>query len=127
MTNQQTARLASGRFEAHAFGPDYDHVMSLKEAPDWLDAPFLEAGIVVSVPALRLNEAETGAPTIPCGVPSVAGGPISVLYRGLQPARTVVPGTTVLAATAVCNSPGIAVCPPEASLVMSATPKDLMT
>ncbi|SFP94330.1 hypothetical protein [Tranquillimonas alkanivorans] len=126
MTSLQTARLSTGPFEAPMFGPDYDHVMSLREAPDWLDAPLLEAGIVVSVPALRLKDVETGAPTVPCGVPFADGQKLDLLYRGMGQTRAVTAGRTVLAATAVCNSEGMDVCPPETSLMMSATPRDLL-
>lgn len=121
MTNLQTAALASDKFEVPAFGPDYDHIMSLKEAPAWLDKPLLEAGVVVSVPGLRLNDAKTGAPTIPTDVPVAPGQKINVLYRGMGPVHTVSAGPTFLAATAVCNSPGVL---EGASLIISATPKD---
>ena len=126
MTNLQTARLASGPFEEPMFGPDYDHLMSLKAAPAWLDQPLLEAGVVVSVPALRLNDPETGAHSIPCGVPFKDGQTLTVLYRGMGTPLKVVAGNTVLAATAVCNSEGMVNCPEESALVMSATPKELM-
>ena len=126
MTNLQTARLASGKFEAPAFGPDYDHVMSLESAPDWLDECLLEAGIVVSIPSIRLNDAETGAPTIPCGVPIKSGKEFTLLYRGMTPVKTVIAGNTVLAGTAVCNSPSLDYCPPEIGLIMSETPKGLL-
>lgn len=126
MTNLQTARLATGPFEAPSFGPDYDHVMSLKAAPKWLDKPLLEAGIVVSVPEIRMWDPETGEHTTPCGVPFANGQKITVLYRGMGTPREVVAGNTVLAATAVCNSEGMDVCPPESSLMMSATPESLM-
>lgn len=126
MTNLQTARLASGKFEPPMFGPDFDHVLSLRAAPAWLDKPLLEAGVVVSVPALRLKDAKTGLPTIPCGAPCDDGQTLTVLYRGMGEGRSVVAGRTFLADTAVCNSEGMDVCPPEDSLVISATPKDLM-
>ena len=126
MTNLQTARLASGKFEVPGFGPDYDHIMSLARAPDWLDKPLLEAGIVVSVPSIRLNDKQTGKPTIPLGIPIKSGDEVAVLYRGVAPARTVTAATTVLAGTAVCNSPGLVDCPPDKALVMSQTPKGLM-
>lgn len=121
MTNLQTAALASGRFEVPLFGPDYDHVMSLKEAPVWLDKPLLEAGVVVSVPGLRLNDAKTGAPTIPTDVPLAEGQTIAVLYRGIGPAHMITVGPTFLAATEVCNSPGVL---DGVTLIISATPKD---
>ncbi|WP_380053947.1 hypothetical protein ACFE33_12485 [Falsihalocynthiibacter sp. SS001] len=121
MTNLQTASLCSGKFEVPMFGPDYDHTMSLAEAPPWLDKPLLEAGIVVSVPDLRLCDPETGERTIPTDVPFKTGETISVLYRGMGPVLTVKAGPTFLAATAVCNSPGVL---DEPSLIMSASPKD---
>ena len=34
LTNLQTARLHSGPFQTLSFGPDYDHVQSLRERPD---------------------------------------------------------------------------------------------
>ncbi len=126
MTNLQTARLASGTFEPAMFGPDYDHVLSLRGAPSWLDKPLLEAGIVVSVPAMRLRDAKTGQPTTPCGAPFKPGDVLTVLYRGMGEGRSVTAGHTYLADTAVCNSEGMDICPPEDSLVISATPRDLM-
>jgi hypothetical protein len=126
MTTLQTARLASGRFDLPMFGPDYDHVLSLRSAPAWLDKTLLEAGVVVSVPSMRLKDRKTGAPSIPCGVPLVDGEAVQVLYRGLGPPHVITAGLTALAATAVCNSEGMEVCPPEASLMISPTPKDLM-
>lgn len=126
MTNLQTARLASGKFEPAMFGPDYDHALSLREAPAWLDKPLLEAGIVVSVPALRLRDKKSGKPTIPCGVPFKMGDALTVLYRGMGEGRVVTAGHSYLADTAVCNSEGMDVCPPESSLVISATPGGLM-
>ncbi|MEY8099379.1 hypothetical protein AB9F29_18480 [Falsihalocynthiibacter sp. S25ZX9] len=121
MTNLQTASLSSGKFEVPMFGPDYDHIMSLAEAPLWLDKPLLEAGIVVSAPDLRLCDPKTGNRTIPKDVPFKEGEAISVLYRGMGPVRKVKAGPTFLAATAVCNSPGVL---EEPSLIMSASPKD---
>lgn len=126
MTNLQTARLASGPFEVPAFGPDYDHVLSLQQAPTWLHPALLEAGVVVSVPAIRLRDATTGAATTPTGVPIAEGTKISVLYRGLGTPRSVLAGHSPLAGTAVCNSPGLVACAPEDALVMSPTPRSLM-
>ncbi|NHX28272.1 hypothetical protein HA397_30515, partial [Escherichia coli] len=58
MTNLQHAALASDPFQPAAYGPDYDHVMSLSDAPAWLDKPMLEAGVIVTVPAVRLTDAD---------------------------------------------------------------------
>ncbi|PHQ97424.1 MAG: hypothetical protein COB40_04645 [Marinosulfonomonas sp.] len=111
MTNLQNAALASNPFQAAAFGPDYDHVMSLQKAPDWLDAPLLEAGVIVTVPAVPLVDFETGEPTIPCEPLFRAGEPIEVLYRGIGPARHVTAGHSFLQCTAVCNSESMIPCP----------------
>lgn len=106
MTHLQTASLATGPFEPQVFGPDYDHVMSLAEPPEWLKQPaMLEAGIVVSTPIIRLLDPETGEPTIPAAPPFNAGEPIDVLYRGIGPSRSVIAGATYLYCTEVCNSP----------------------
>ena len=105
MTNLQTAMLITDSFEPQVFGPDYDHVMSLAERPDWLlqDA-MLEAGIVVTTPMVRLIDPETGEPTIPDTSPFEQGSAIDVLYRGIGPSRTVIAGKTYSYATEVCNS-----------------------
>jgi hypothetical protein len=125
MNNIQTARLATGPFESPAFGPDYDHVMSLKAAPGWLDRPLLEAGVVVTTPAVRLRDPGTGQPRIPCDPPFRKGTEFEMLYRGIGPARSVTAGETYLFATAVCNSPSmIPAC--ENPMQISATPERLL-
>lgn len=106
-TNLQTAALATGRFEAPAWGPDFDHIMTLAEPPQWLDPALLAAGVVVSVPAIDLAaEVETGR-GIPCGVPFAEGAAVTVLYRGMAPARQITAGPTFFNSTAVCNSPEV--------------------
>lgn len=126
MTNLQTARLATGPFEAPLFGPDYDNVMSLKAAPEWLDKPLLEAGVVVTVPSMRLNDPETGEHFLPDEKPFKDGENLTVLYRGMGAPLTVTVKNTVLAATAVCNSAELDLSPYTPSLIMSQTPKALM-
>lgn len=106
MTNLQTAQLASGRFEPEAFGPDYDHVMSLTEAPEWLDKAMLESGIVITTPKVRLVDPATGAPTIPCSNVFEEGEVVEVLYRGMGERLHITAGCTFLQLTAVCNGPG---------------------
>jgi hypothetical protein len=106
MTNLQTASLATGPYEPQVFGPDYDHVMSLAERPDWLEqASMLEAGIVVSTPKVRLLDPQTGDPAIPAEMPFAEGEIIEALYRGIGPARQIKAGVTYLYCTEVCNSP----------------------
>ena len=122
MTNLQTASLATGPFEAQAFGPDYDHVMSLEAEPDWLHPTLLEAGVVVTTPAVRLWDRKTGTPTIPCGPPFKKDETVEVLYRGIGPVHTVTAAETVLCATAVCNSPSTQPCPGGTGMYISATP-----
>jgi hypothetical protein len=124
MNNLQTAHLATGPFEAAAFGPDYDHVMSLRTAPDWLDPALLEAGVVVTTPSVRLRDAKTGAPQLPSKPPFAKGDEFDMLYRGIGPARQVTAGETYLFATAVCNSPSMI--PGEGAMYISPTPKRLL-
>lgn len=105
MTNLQTAALASSPFEPEVFGPDYDHVMSLLEAPAWLDKPLLEAGIVVTTPKVQLVDPDTGKPTIPCDNVFGEGDSVEVLYRGMGERYHVAAGPTFLQFTGVCNGP----------------------
>lgn len=104
LTHLQTAALATGRFDVPAFGPDYDHVMSLKERPDWLSDAMLEAGIVMSAPAARLRDPETWEPDIPTSPPFVPGKTIELLYRGMPPVYRAVAGETYLFGSAVSCS-----------------------
>lgn len=106
MTNLQTARLATRLLEPPAFGPDYDHIMSLQKRPDWLkqDA-MLEAGIVITTPNVRLTDAASGQPVIPIDSPFSEGEEVEVLYRGMRPIRSLVAGPSYLFCTAVANSP----------------------
>lgn len=122
MTTLQTASLASGPFEPDAFGPDYDHVMTLKSAPDWLHPTLLKSGVVVTTPAVRLRDAE-GRPTIPCASPFRDGETIEVLYRGMGPVRHVTVGHTTLCATGICNSESMIPCSEEAAMNISSTPE----
>ena len=102
----QTAMLVTDAFEPPVFGPDYDHVLSLAQRPDWLNQrSILEAGIVVTTPIVRLVDAESGEPTIPQTNPLIEGSVVDVLYRGIGPARTVSIGPTFSYCTAVSCSP----------------------
>ncbi|WP_300035331.1 hypothetical protein [uncultured Roseobacter sp.] len=121
MTNLQTASLASGPFEPDAFGPDYDHQLTLKSAPSWLHPTLLKAGVIVTVPSVRLRDAE-GKPTIPCSSPFANGETIEVMYRGMGPPRQVTVGHTVLCATGVSNSEAVMPCPEAESMNISPTP-----
>jgi hypothetical protein len=105
MTNLQTAALATSPFEPPAFGPDYDHVMSLNAPVDWLEPSMLKAGIVVTVPKIPLIDPVSGEPTIPCKKIFTPGEEFEVVYRGLTPVKKAIAGRTYLQCTAVCNGP----------------------
>lgn len=124
MTNLQNGRLGSGPFDTLSFGPDYDHVLSLRARPEGLDDAQLEAGIAVSVPSVRLRDKTTGQQCIPATNPLKPGAPVQLLYRGIQPALTVIAGETFIYGTAVCNSPD-ALPPAQMCLEVSATPKSM--
>lgn len=124
MTNLQNACQASGPFQAAAFGPDYDHVMSLAERPDVLDDSQLEAGVVVSLPAIQLRDPVTGHQTIPGKWPYGKGDRIQLLYRGILPEFTVTAGETFLFGTAVCSSAST-LSPDQDCLDVSPTPASM--
>lgn len=121
MTTLQTASLASHSFEPDAFGPDYDHVMNLQSAPDWLESTLLKAGVIVTTPKVRLFD-ELGNSTIPCSSPFQKGENVDVMYRGMGPVRQVTAGETVLCATGVCNSESMIPCSDEQAMNISPTP-----
>lgn len=105
LTNLQTGRLQSDAFDTCAFGPDYDHVMSLAQRPEGLADAQLEAGVVVTLPAVRLKDAHTGAQNIPGKWPFKPGDEMRLLYRGMLPEIAAIAGETFLFGTAVCCSP----------------------
>ena len=121
MTNLQNAHLNSDRFEALSFGPDFDHVLSLRGRPEGLDDAQLEAGIAVSVPKVRLRKKSNGEQCIPASNPFQPGEQVQLLYRGIQPALTVIAGESFLYGTAVCNSSD-ALSPEQMCLLVSPTP-----
>lgn len=103
MTNIQTGRLLSPANEVPVFGLDVDHIMSLDEAPAWLDKDMLEAGTVVTVPAIDRRDDE-GNLVIQPAPPFSEGDPVICLYRGLQPPRKLSAGATYFWSGMVCNS-----------------------
>lgn len=108
MTNLQTARMVTNGFEPQQFGIDYDHVMSIKvdqvQIENWIQDSMLEAGIPITIPRIRLLDAETGKPTIPEQNPLPEGEVFDVMYRGIGPACQLTAGPTYSFCTAVCNS-----------------------
>lgn len=124
MTNLQTARLATKLLEPPAFGPDYDHIMSLQKRPDWLQQDaMLEAGIVITTPNVRMIDTDSGDPIIPTDSPFAEGEEIEVLYRGMRPLRSVVAGPSYLFCTAVANSPQFFGAPSSDNKQVSKLPK----
>ena len=121
MTNLQNGHLNSDRFEALSFGPDFDHVLSLRGRPEGLDDAQLEAGIAVSVPKVRLRKKSNSEQCIPATKPFQPGEQVQLLYRGIQPALTVIAGESFLYGTAVCNSSD-ALPPEQMCLLVSPTP-----
>lgn len=121
MTNLQNGHLNSDRFEVLSFGPDFDHVLSLRGRPEGLDDAQLEAGIAVSVPKVRLRKKSNGEQCIPATKPFQPGEQVQLLYRGIQPALTVIAGESFLYGTAVCNSSD-ALLPEQMCLLVSPTP-----
>jgi hypothetical protein len=126
LTSLQTAHLATGPFEVPAFGPDYDHVQSLQAAPAWLDPKLLEAGVVVTIPSVRLRDPVSELPRLPCSPPFASGSSIEVLYRGIGPTFNVVAGECFLFGAAVCTSPSLQPCSPEQGLYISPTPSGMV-
>ena len=74
ITNKQIAVMSSSEFEQRAFGPDVDFLASLRIPPpkgnhvyqtpvDWLEPTLLKAGTVITVPSIRIRDAETGETT----------------------------------------------------------------
>jgi hypothetical protein len=124
MTNLQNGHLNSDRFETLSFGPDYDHVLSLRHRPDGLDDAQLESGIAVSAPSVRLRDRHTGVQSIPASKPFQRGDQVQLLYRGIQPGLTVTIGETFLYGTAVCNSPD-ALLPSQMCLDVTETPREM--
>ncbi|MCA3443366.1 MAG: hypothetical protein INF52_08335 [Rhodobacter sp.] len=124
MTNLQNGHLNSDRFEALSFGPDFDHVLSLRGKPEGLDDAQLEAGIAVSVPKVRLRKKSNSEQCIPATKPFQPGEQVQLLYRGIQPALTVIAGESFLYGTAVCNSSD-ALPPEQICLLVSPTPDSM--
>jgi len=61
--------------------PDFDHVASLKEPPEWLPTDLLEAGAVIDLP----NEEEQPTKPVRCESPFKDDTQIEVRYRGTDP------------------------------------------
>jgi len=123
MTNLQTAQLLTGPHEPPLYGLDQDHVMSLEDAPEWVSHEMLNAGIVVSVPAIRRKDPETGDTVLMFEPPFKKHDTFAVMYRGIQPPRYVKAGPTFLWASVVCNSPALVPVTPGMNMIISPMPE----
>lgn len=121
MTNIQTGRLLSGPDDVPLFGLDVDHVMSLAHAPEWLDPDMLEAGTCVSLPAIDRYDRDGGLVIHPAP-PFGPNDNVPALYRGLQPPRMLMAGTTWFYSGEVCNSPKLVDVTPGMSLIVTPMP-----
>ncbi|WP_298838021.1 hypothetical protein [uncultured Roseobacter sp.] len=134
MTHWQTAHMASNKYDTPAFGPDYDHIMSLKSAPDWVHPSLLRAGITVSVPAIRLRApGKKRKASIPLTRPFRYNQKFEVLYRGIGQPYKVRAGYTFVFGPQVSTSPAIMPVPdpsdpdannPELTLFMTEAPEE---
>lgn len=125
MTNIQTGRLLTGPDEVPLYGLDVDHIMALNAAPDWLDKDMLEAGTVVTLPAIDRYR-EVGGEVELCihaAPPFDEGDQIACLYRGLQPPRALTAGPTYFWSGEVCNSEELVPITPGMSMIVTIMPR----
>lgn len=115
ITNKQIAMMDPTPFEARTYGPGVDFLASLQIPPqmgehapaspvDWLEGTLLKAGVEVTIPTIRVRNAETGAVEVPPDPWVEQGGFYGALYRGLTPARPLMMGPVFMYCTAVINS-----------------------
>ncbi len=115
ITNKQIAVMGTSPFERQAYGPGVDFLASLAVPPsegdkvpqtpvDWLEPVMLKAGAIVTIPSIRVRDADTGAITIPPDPWVKEGEAHGALYRGLNPARALLMGPVFMYCTAVINS-----------------------
>lgn len=92
----------------HRRKPDFDHVASLKEAPDWLAQDLLQAGAVIDLPDHKrfgnIADEQRGSR---CKSPFENGAKVDVRYRGIDikepPRRAVTIGSNMWFCTRIAN------------------------
>ena len=90
----------------HGDEPDFDHVASLKEAPDWLAADLLEAGAVIDLPdQQRFGDEKDKTRGVRCASPFENGTKVDVRYRGIEPRRSITIGNNKWFCTRIANRP----------------------
>ena len=122
MTNIQTGRLITSSDEVPLYGLDVDHIMTLDQVPDWLHEDMLEAGTIVTLPAIDRYD-EDGKLIIHEAPPFEEGDKVNCLYRGLQPPRPVTAGPTYFWSGIVCNSPELEKVTPGMSMIITIMPR----
>lgn len=86
--------------------PDYDHVVSLKTAPEWLAPDLLEAGVVVDLPDKpRFGDDTDKRRGVRCETPVKDGAEIGVRYRGVDPDKRVTIDKSTWFCTRIANKP----------------------
>lgn len=84
--------------------PEYDHVLTLSEAPAWLPKELLEAGIPVNFPDIPATPGGAlAAGAVHCTDP-IPAGTHYVQYGGLGPGRPITVERTVWFCTQIVNS-----------------------
>ncbi|MEL6957705.1 MAG: hypothetical protein AAGL89_01990 [Pseudomonadota bacterium] len=121
MTNIQTGQLVTGPRDLPLYGLDVDHIMSLDHAPEWLDKDMLEAGTIVTLPAVDRYDAQ-GDLIVHEKPPFDIGDPVMCLYRGLQPARALTAGSTWFYSSEVCNSHELTLTTPGINTIVTEMP-----
>ncbi len=123
MTNIQHAMLLTGPHEPPLYGLDHDHVMSLREVPEWISDDMLTAGVMVSVPSIPRKDPETGKTMLLAKPPFEPKDVVSLMYRGIQPPRHVVAGPTFMWSSAVNNSEELVATTPNMGMIISPMPE----
>lgn len=102
MVHLQTMHKSkSGKYD-----PDYDHVATLTEAPEWLAPELLEAGVIIDLPdKSRFGNAEDKSRKVRCKAPFEDESETAVRYRGEDTSRTVKIGTNKWFCTRIANDP----------------------
>ena len=90
----------------HDHEPDFDHVASLKEVPDWLTNDLLEGGVAIDLPDKpRFGDDKDKARQVRCATPFENGAEIDVRYRGASPDRRITIGINKWFCTRIANDP----------------------
>lgn len=85
--------------------PDFDHVVSLAEPPNWLPASQLQSGVHVSVNVKRVGDAVPCVDPLPASSDATPAG-CMVKYRGTGPDRPIKLAFHHWFCTKVANDPG---------------------